>query len=70
MVRRAASSPTLREFFAGAPEGIFLPLLEESNRRASQSEAVRKRLLSHKIEPGQSIIRILTGQELSGVLLR
>jgi hypothetical protein len=58
--------PTLREFFAGAPEGFLLPLLEESNRRASQSEAVRKRLLSHNIEPGQAIIRILTGQELAG----
>jgi len=57
--------PTLREFFAGAPEGFLLPLLEESNRRASQSEAVRKRLLSHNIEPGQALIRILTGQELS-----
>src|SRR5579863_1579753 len=57
--------PTLREFFAGAPEGFLLPLLEESNRRAAQSEAVRKRLLSHNIEPGQAIIRILAGQELS-----
>src|ERR1700683_5000256 len=57
--------PTLREFFAGAPEGFLLPLLEASNRRASESEAVRQRLLSHNIEPGQAIIRILTGQELS-----
>jgi hypothetical protein len=58
--------PTLREFFAGAPEGFLLPLLEESNRRASGNEALRKRLLSHNIEPGQALIRILTGQELSG----
>jgi hypothetical protein len=58
--------PTLREFFAGAPAGLLLPLLEESNRRATRSEAVRKRLLSHNIEPGEAIIRILTGQEISG----
>jgi hypothetical protein len=58
--------PTLREFFAGAPEGILLPLLEESNRRSSQNDALRKRLQSHNIEPGQAIIRILTGQELYG----
>jgi hypothetical protein len=58
--------PTLREFFAGAPEGILLPLLEESNRRSSQNEPLRKRLLAHNIEPSQAIIRILTGQELYG----
>jgi hypothetical protein len=57
--------PTVREFFAGAPEGFLLPLLEESNQRVLQSEAVRKRLLSHNIEPGQAIIRILAGQEIS-----
>jgi hypothetical protein len=57
--------PTLREFFSGAPEGLLLPLLEESNRRVLRNEALRKRLLSHNIEPGQALIRILTGQEFS-----
>lgn len=58
--------PVLREFFAGAPEGILLPLLEEANRRSSESETLRKRLLAHNIEPGQSIIRLLTGQAEGG----
>ncbi len=62
---RTRVEPVLNGFFAGAPEGILLPLLEESNRRVSQSESLRKRLLEHNIEPGQSIIRILTGDEVS-----
>jgi hypothetical protein len=63
---RERIEPTLRDFFAGAPEEIFLPLLEETNRRASQSEPLRRRLLAHGIEPGQSIIRLLTGLDLVG----
>src|SRR6266446_3569212 len=59
---RGRIEPTLKDFFAGGAEGAILHLLQETNRRVTENETLRRRLLLRGIEPGQSIIRLLTGQ--------
>src|SRR5437016_215537 len=59
---RGRIEPTLKDFFAGGAEGAILHLLQETNRCVTDNELLRRRLLSRGIEPGQSIIRLLTGQ--------
>ena len=59
---RGRIEPTLKDFFAGGAEGAILHLLQETNRGVTENELLRRRLLSRGIEPGQSIIRLLTGQ--------
>src|SRR6266853_1738024 len=58
----ARVKPALQEFFSSGAEGAILNLLEETNRAVTASEPLRRRLLARAIEPGQSIIRLLTGQ--------
>ena len=59
---RGRIEPTLKDFFAGGAEGAILHLLQETNRCVTENEPLRRRLLLRGIEPGQSIIRLLTGQ--------
>ncbi len=61
---RERIQPVLRAFFAGGSEGPLLQLLQETNQRVSMDEASRRRLTEMNIEPGQSIIRLLTGFSL------
>jgi hypothetical protein len=61
---RERVEPALKDFFAGGAEGGILRLLQETGQQVSESEPLRKRLLSKNIEPGQSIIRLLTGFSL------
>jgi hypothetical protein len=63
-IYRERVEPALKDFFAGGAEGAILHLLQETNQRAAENEALRRRLLSMNIEPGQSIIRLLTGFSL------
>ena len=60
---RVRVEPPLANFFAGGSEAAILHLLEETNRLVAADEALRQRLQSRNIEPGQSIIRLLTGQD-------
>jgi len=59
---RGRIEPTLKDFFAGGAEGAILHLLQETNRCVTENEPLRRRLLLRGIEPGRSIIRLLTGQ--------
>ena len=52
--------PPLKSFFAGGSEAALLTLLQESNQRLAADDAARSRLFEQNIEPGQSIIRLLT----------
>jgi hypothetical protein len=62
---RVRVEPALKDFFAGGMEGAILQLLQETNQRVSADESLRRLLISRNIEPGQSIIRLLTGFSLN-----
>src|SRR5260221_6406681 len=62
---RERVEPALRDFFAGGVEGPILQLLQETSQLVSDNESLRGRLSSRNIEPGQSIIRLLTGFSLN-----
>jgi len=40
---RGRIEPTLKDFFAGGAEGAILHLLQETNRRVTENETLRRR---------------------------
>jgi hypothetical protein len=55
-------APALEAYAASGDPGLILPLLEQANRQAANSESLRERLLTHEIDLLQTTMRILTGE--------